>query len=185
GNLSTYGPRYLVLCALGLSMLAGAALHAMLMRGSLLQGAAIVTYVAIIGSMVAASYPLLAPRHTYNGAKRFAQLISEVTEPESLIIVMDDHRFIEYYARRQTLQHPIGDADATAVWVQTVRSAIERGPVYLAESGLSYDPGLIVRRAIADNFTATLVGERISEDFHHAEGRRRLYEAHLWRLAPR
>jgi len=185
GNLSTYGPRYLVFCALGLSMLAGAALHAMLMRRRLLQVAAIVAYVAIIGSMVAASYPLLAPRHTYNGAKRFAQLISEVTEPESIIIVMDDRRFVEYYAGRRTLQHPIGDPAATAAWVQTVRGAIERGPVYLAQSGLSYDPGLIVRRALAENFTASVVGTRTSEDFHNAEGRRQLYEAHLWRLAPR
>lgn len=74
GNLSTYGPRYLVLCALGLSMLAGAALHFMLTRRRLLQVAAVAAYVCIVGSMVAASYPLLAPRHRYNGAKRFAQL---------------------------------------------------------------------------------------------------------------
>jgi hypothetical protein len=60
GNLSTYGPRYLVFCALSLSMLAGAALHAMLMRGRLLQVAAITAYVAIIGALVAAAYPLLA-----------------------------------------------------------------------------------------------------------------------------
>jgi len=185
GNLSTYGPRYLVLCALGLSMLAGAALHFMLTHQRLLQVAAVATYVGIVGSMVAASYPLLAPRHAYNGAKRFAQLIAEVTEPASVIIVMDDSRFVEYYAHRATLQHPIGDRAATAVWVDTVRHTIERRPVYLAESGLSYDPGLVVRRAIDANFTKTLVGTRTSEDYHHAESRLQFYEAHLWRLTSR
>ncbi|MCW5890276.1 MAG: hypothetical protein KIT14_06960 [bacterium] len=185
GNLSTYGPRYLVLCTLGLAMLAGAALHAMLARGTFLRWTAIATYVTSIAWMIAVSYPLLAPRHTYNGAKRYAQLIAEVTEPDSTIIVMDDHRFVEYYARRETLQHPIGDPAATANWVQTVRDTMARGPVYLAESGLSYDPGALVRKAIDDNFTMTLVGTRLTEDFHHAEGRRRVYEASLWRLEPR
>ncbi len=185
GNLSTYGPRYLVFCALGLSMLAGAAVHAMLTSERLLQVAGTMSYLAMIAWMVAVSHPLLAPRHTYNGAKRYAQLIAEVTEPESVIIVMDDRRFVEYYARRRTLQHPIGDPAATAAWVETVRRAMEQGPVYLAESGLTYDPGRIVRRAIDENFTATVVGTRLSEDFHNAEGRRQVYEGHLWRLAPR
>lgn len=67
----------------------------------------------------------------------------------------------------------------------TVRDAIARGPVYLAESGLSYDPGRIVQRAIGEHFTTTLVGQRTTEDFHNAERRRQEYEGHLWRLAPR
>lgn len=185
GNLSTYGPRYLVLCALGLAMLAGAALRAMLGRGRFLRFTAIATYAASLAWMLVVSYPLLAPRHAYNGAKRYAQLVAEVTEPHSTIIVMDDARFVEYYARRTTLQHPIGDPEATAAWVRIVRDAMARGPVYLTESGLSYDPGLLVRKAIEDHFTLTLVGTRRTEDFHHAEGRRREYDASLWRLAPR
>ncbi|MEO8605159.1 MAG: hypothetical protein ABI629_21505 [bacterium] len=47
-------------------------------------------------AIIAASYPLLAPRHTYNGARRSAQLIAQAPEPESVIIVMDDSRFVEY-----------------------------------------------------------------------------------------
>jgi hypothetical protein len=185
GNLSTYGPRYLVLCALGLSMLAGAGFHFLLTRPRPMPLAAAVVYVAVVAAMVAAAHPLLAPRHAYNGAKRFAQLIAEVTEPDSVIIVMDDSRFVEYYARRATLQHPIGDRAATAAWADTVRATLARRPVYLAQSGLSYDPGGIVRAAIDANFTRTLVGTRASEDYHHAERRLQVYDARLWRLTPR
>jgi len=185
GNLSTYGPRYLVLCALGLCILAAVAFHFLLTRRMLVRMAATAAYGFIVGSMVAVSYPLLAPRHTYNGAKRFAQMIAEVTEPASVIIVMDDSRFVEYYAHRATLGHPIGDRAATQAWVDNVRQALDRGPVYLAESGLSYDPGHIVQQAIAANFSLTLAGKRTTEDYHHAERRLQLYEGHLWRLAPK
>jgi hypothetical protein len=146
------------------------------------RAAAVILYSLIVGSMIAVSYPQLAARHAYNGAKRYAQMVAERTPPESLIIVMDDSRFVEYYARRATLGHPIGDRAATDAWVSSVREALERGPVYLTESGESYDPGGIVRRAIDANFSRELVGTRTTENYHHAEGGLRLYEGHLWRL---
>ncbi|MEO8605701.1 MAG: hypothetical protein ABI629_24240, partial [bacterium] len=185
GNLSTYGPRYLVLCVLGLCMLAGAAFDFLLGRGPALRIAAVAAYAVAIGVMLAASYPLLAPRHTYNGAKRFAQLIAQATEPESVIIVMDDSRFVEYYAHRTTLQHPIGDRVATQAWIDTLRETLTRRPVYLAASGLFYDPGDIVEQAIDANFTRTVVGSCPTEDYHHAEGRLKTYDGHLWRLTPK
>jgi hypothetical protein len=82
-------------------------------------------------------------------------------------------------SHRATLQHPIGDRAATALWIETVRHPMKRGPVYLAQSGLSYDPGRIVQQAIDANFTRTLVGTRTSEDYHHAEDRLAFHEAHL------
>lgn len=182
GNLSTYGPRYLVFSALGLCMLAAVGFHFLLTHTPPLQLAALAAYVAAVGWMIGVSYPLLAPRHAYNGAKRYALWVGTATEPSSLIIVMDDSRFIEYYARRATLGHPIGDPAGTAAWVERVRDALQRSPVYLTQSGLFYDPGRIVRQAIDANFTRTLVGTRPSEDYHHAEGRLRTYEASLWRL---
>jgi hypothetical protein len=69
--------------------------------------------------------------------------------------------------------------------VQTVRDTLAHRPVYLAESGLSYDPRGIVREAIDANFLRTLVGTRLSEDYHHAERGLQVYEARLWRLTPR
>jgi hypothetical protein len=185
GNLSTYGPRYLVVGTLGLSMLAGVAFDFLLTCRMPVRVLSLALYAFIIGSMIAVSYPQLAARHTYNGAKRYAQMVAEVTEPASLIIVMDDSRFVQYYARRATLGHPIGDRAATEAWIGKVRQALERGPVYLTESGLSYDPGYIVQLAIDANFSLTLVGTRTSEDYHQAEGGLRWYEGHLWRLTAR
>lgn len=185
GNLSTYGPRYLVVCTLGLSMLAGVAFDFLSRRPMPVRVPSLALYAFIIGSMIAVSYPQLAARHTYNGAKRYAQMVAELTEPESLIIVMDDARFIQYYAGRATMAHPIGDRAATQEWIASVREALERGPVYVTESGLSYDPGYIVQQAMDANFSLTLVGTRTSEDYHHAERGLRPYEAHLWRLTAR
>ncbi len=185
GNLSTYGPRYLVLVAFGVCILAGVAFHVLLGGGPVARVAAAVAFACVVGSQVALSLPLLAPRHAYNGAKQCALMIAAVTEPGSVIITMDDRRFVEYYARRATLQHPIGDRAATDAWIDVVRQALNRGPVYLTESGLSYDPRRLVRRALRANFAFTLAGKRVCEDYHHAERRLQRYQGHLWRLTPR
>ena len=185
GSLSTYGPRYLSLAALGLAILAGAAFEWLLTQRPAVRATGLLAYGLTIAAMLAAALPLLEPRRTYNGAKRYALFVAEATEPDSLIVVTDDSRFIEYYARRATRGHPIGDADATAAWVRALAEEARQRPVYLTESGLAYDPGRIVQRALDDTFTRQLIGTRSTEDYHHAEGRRRVYEGHLWRLVPR
>ncbi len=185
GSLTTYGPRYLALGALGLSMFAGAAFQFALRDAAQTRAATLSAYALSIALMLWASYPLLASRHAYNGAKRFAQFVADATEPDSLSIVMDDSRFIEYYARRATLGHPIGGRDANIDWAQRVAQESARRPVYLTNSGLTYDPGGVARQALLDHFTWTLIGTVATEDYHHAEGRLRPYDGHLWRLTPR
>ncbi len=185
GSLSTYGPRYLALGALGFSMLAGATYHFLLGQPPPLRLAAMAAYGMTVAAMVWASYPLLEPRRTFNGAKRFAHFIAEVTEPDSLIIVMDDSRFVEYYARRATRGHPIGDPAATAAWARALAQEARRRPVYLTDSGLTYDSERTAARALDDAFTRVLVGTHATEDYHHAERRLQFYQGHLWRLVPR
>jgi hypothetical protein len=179
GSLTTYGPRYLALCALGLSMFAGAAFH-FLSRAT--RAAGIVAYALTVVVMLAAAHPLLAPRRDFNGPKHFAQFIAEVTEPNSLVIVMDESRFVEYYAHRATLGHPIGDRTAIDAWASALRHESQRRALYLTDSGLTYDPGQLVRQALDQRFTRVLIGTRPTEDYHHAERQRRPYDGHLWRL---
>ncbi|MDX2170517.1 MAG: hypothetical protein SF182_25820 [Deltaproteobacteria bacterium] len=181
GALTTYGPRYLALCALGLAMFAGAAFD-FLLRTPGARVASAACYALTLAAMLAAAHPLLAERRSYNGPKRYAQLIADQTEPDSLILVMDDSRFVEYYARRATLGHPIGDRAAIDAWVRQVVRESERRPVYLTDSGLMYDPGHLVRRALDQHFTFVLVATQPTEDYHHAEGLLRPYQGHLWRL---
>lgn len=185
GSLSTYGPRYLAFAALGLAMLAGATYRALLAQRMPLRGVALAAYALTLAAMLAVSYPLLEPRRTYNGPKGYALFVAEAAEPDSLIVVMDDSRFIEYYAHRATLGHPIGDAAATAEWVRALAAEARRRPVYLTDSGLAYDPRGLVRRALDETFTWVLVGTRPTEDYHHAERGLQVHEGHLWRLLPR
>lgn len=184
GSLTTYGPRYLALCALGLSMFAGATFHH-LVRLAATRPIGLVAYALTLAVMLAAARPLLVARQAFNGPKRFAQFIAEVTEPDSLILATDESRFVEYYARRATRGHPIGDRDAIDTWADALVAESARRPVYLIDSGLAYDPGRLVRRAIDERFTRVLIGTRPSEDYHHAEGRLRPYDGHLWRLVPK
>jgi hypothetical protein len=185
GNLDTYGPRYLAFCALGLAMLAGVAVCHLVRRGGWVRIGAIATCVLTLSWMFVASYPLLAPRRVYNGAKRFALLVAETTEPESAIIVMDDRRFIQYYARRETIGHPIDDPPATEIWIEELKTRLERQPVYLVSSGLSYDDSRTVERALEANFTFLLVGEGLAEDFHAADRKLAFYDGKIFLLRPK
>jgi hypothetical protein len=95
---------------------------------------------------------------------------------------MDDSRFVAYYAQRATLDHPIGDRAAIDAWANALLRESERRALYLTDSGLTYDPEGLVREALDQRFTRVLIGTRSTEDYHHAEGRLRPYEGHLWRL---
>jgi hypothetical protein len=181
GALNTYGPRYLALCALGLSMFAGAAFHQLTCLAAT-RTLGLVAYAMTLAVMLAAARPLLVARRDFNGPKRYAQYLAEVTEPNSLIIVTDESRFIEYYAHRAVLDHPIGNREAIDAWANGLVRESERRAVYLTDSGLSYDPGRLVRQALDQRFTRVLIGTRPTEDYHHAERQLRPYDGHLWRL---
>lgn len=143
----------------------------------------ILTLLYFMSSMLIFMYPVLSFRHSYNGEKEFALFVRNSTEEDSLIITMDDSPFIQFYGRRKTLGHPIGDQQKTDEWINELKTKLKNGvPVYLSESGLSYDFGQIVQKAVLENFHLSFVGSKLTEDYHHNEIRLGKYEQKLFKL---
>jgi len=134
-------------------------------------------------------YPLAKDRHNYSGPKEYALWLGQRTEPSALVIVMDDSVFVRYYGHRRTVDHPQGSVELAEEWAGEVKGHLRAGvPVYLMESGLSYDPGQIIRETIFRHFHLIYMGAHLTEDYHD-NGKsflqRTVYEQQLFRLLER
>ena len=131
--------------------------------------------------------PVLAARHEWVGGKRLAEYVAANTPDDALILVMDDAPFIEYYAARATIGHPIDDQPATDAFCRDLLERIRRGtPVYAVQSALQYDRSNIFRRTFPRYFDLRTVGQSDWEAYHDAnfslESRS---QAMVWRVVPR
>jgi len=180
GNIETYTSRHLDIVIIPAYILAAYALAALRAKEKLFADAIIIYFVV---SMFIFMYPMLKFRHTYNGAKRFAQYVRIKTEPNALIITMDDAAFIEYYGMRKAIPHPIDDAPATLAFVKKINGYLEKGmPVYLTQSGLSYDRKDIFINCFVPHFKIKTVGSKLSEDYHRPELKLDTYDQKLYEL---
>jgi hypothetical protein len=122
-------------------------------------------------------------RHRFSGGKEYALWLDGRIEPDALVVAMDYGVFVEYYAGRRVASHPQGPADAILSWAAGLLDEIDAGtPVYMMESGFSYDPDGIVRRTVMSRFEVTPVGSQLTEDYHKASLQRRVHRNRLFRL---
>ncbi|OGW75728.1 MAG: hypothetical protein A2Z72_03425 [Omnitrophica bacterium RBG_13_46_9] len=145
---------------------------------------AIVLYFTL--SMFLVMYPMLKFRHTYNGEKRYALFVRDKTEPNAIIITMDDSAFIEYYADRRTTPHPIDDAGKMIEFMKKIRSYVRKGiPVYVTGSAFSYDHKKTFRKVFDLSFDMESIGSLLAEDYHRPEVQFTKYNEELLKLAPK
>jgi hypothetical protein len=128
-------------------------------------------------------HPMLVFRHYYNGEKQFALYAKEKTEDNAIIIAMDDSPFIDYYGNRKAIGHPVGDIRQLDDFINIIKGYLKDGrPVYLIESGLRYDPDGFLEIALKRNFSISIVGEKLSEDYHRPELKLQTYHQRLFKL---
>ncbi|MFA5146924.1 MAG: glycosyltransferase family 39 protein [Candidatus Omnitrophota bacterium] len=183
GNIETFTLRYLDIVIIPVYI--GVAYYMSELRvKERLAADAIMAYFVI--SMFVMMHPMLEFRHSYNGEKRYALFVRDNTPADAVIITMDDSAFIEYYAGRKTVTHPIDDIRKTADFVKEMKGYLAKGvPLYMTGSALSYDHKKIFSRIFDANFYVHLVGSRLSEDYHRPEIRFFRYKQGLFKVTPK
>lgn len=195
-NLAQYSPRFLIepLAVAGLLVAAGT--HALLARWKIAYPAAIAA-LALVPYVLPLQSPtiwnVIAYRHHRIGNEVVGEWIARETPADAVVIAMDDAPFVQYYGQRATLSHPVPDPSDPAMAEEEVRAfarqvydLLEAGrPVYLLKTGLTYDPGGYVNRALGSIATLEEVARMESEDYHHNSIRSGRYEQVIFRLRPR
>lgn len=183
GNINSYVARYLDLPIIAVYVFAGYALSELYKTYKI---AALSITIYCVLCMFIFMLPMLEFRHRYNGAKQFALYVKEKTKDNAIVIAMDDGPFIEYYGHRRTLGHPIGDTLKINNLVGDINKYLKKEvPVYLIESGLAYDPGMLFKNALFGNFNVSIVGEKLTEDYHRPDAGLRLYYEKLFKIEPK
>ncbi len=181
GNVASFAPRFYCILFPVLALFMALALHR-IQRSSRLAALALLAW--LVFDMAAVAHPVVRDRHRFSGGKEYALWLDGRIEPDALVIAMDYGVFIEYYAGRRVVSHPQGSASAVRSWAAGVLEEIDAGtPVYMMESGFSYDPDEIVRRTVMSQFEVTPVGSHLTEDYHKASLQRRVHRNRLFRLA--
>jgi hypothetical protein len=180
GNVASFAPRFYCSLFPVLALFMALALHR-IQRSSRLAALALLSW--LVFDMAVVAYPIVRDRHRFSGGKEYALWLDRRIEPDALVIAMDYGVFVEYYAGRRVTSHPQGPAAAVLAWSAGVLEEIDAGtPVYMMESGFSYDPDEIVRRVVMSQFEVTPVGSHLSEDYHKASLQRRVHRNQLFRL---
>jgi hypothetical protein len=143
GTLPAMSDRYLLLVLVPLSTLPASAVDALAARfRSVAASRAVAAVAAALVCLpgIAAARPALEARSVITGPKNLARIAGSVTEPDAVILAMDEAPFLEYYGRRRTLPHPIGPPAEMAAFVQGVKERVDRGEhVYVVLTALLYD----------------------------------------------
>jgi len=183
GNMSSYVARYLDVVVIAEYVFASYALSGLYAKDKPI-AFALAAY--FIMSMLFFIGPPLAFRHRYNGEKQFALYVKQKTEHNAFIIAMDDSAFIDYYAKRKVLNHPIEDTQKTDDLVKTISGYLKNGiPVYALESSFTHDPGRIYKNALFNNFNILVIGQKLCEDYHKADSQWRTFDQKLFKITLR
>jgi Dolichyl-phosphate-mannose-protein mannosyltransferase len=174
-------PRYLDMCVIAGYVFVAYALADLAVNNKIIAHSIFIYFVL---SMLIFMAPMLNFRHTYNGPKQFALYINKNTENNAIIIAMDDAPFIEYYGKRATLKHPIDDPEKTDVFLKSIAARLQSGgAVYLVSDGLKYDYRGIFQKAFFEDFKLTLVGRKLTENYHRTEHGFAFYSGRLYRVS--
>jgi hypothetical protein len=142
GNIISTSPRFVIPALAVPVMLSAAALDWIGSKWGHI--AAAIVLAVLVGWMMSNVYPVLEYRSKHCGPCEFSKKIGELTEPNAVIIAMDESQHYEYYAKRATMGHPSGSSLADPAKIKdsldTIESLLRNGtPVYATTQGLSYD----------------------------------------------
>ena len=189
GNVSSYGPRYLLVPLVPLVILGGVggdriAGH---VQSASLRGVAVAGILLLVcGLGIADAYLLIRFRSNYCGPKRMAEFVRERTEPDAIILTMDESVFIEYYAKRKVLTHPVNEEEPNRKFVEEVLALARSGKtVYVNSTAFSYDYQRHFQRLVLENFHVLPVGEVLDEDYHRPEIHLATFPNRLFRIVPK
>jgi hypothetical protein len=186
GNISSSGPRYLVIAWLPLIAAQGFLLGSA--RGRLFVFGALWAALTSLG-FLERSLPALEFRHTHALQVDFARWIADRTPPDALILAIDEDIFIRAYGHRETLRRPI-TCDPSVVerfFDEQIEPLLRRGRgVYIISTGIfSYDECEVFRKGLARRYELDLIGRKRNEDWHHAFSRLHILKEGLYQLRRR
>lgn len=141
----------------------------------------------IVGAvMLKPIYPTLVDRHQKQYQVDFARYVAEVTEPGSIVITQDEGIFLAYYTSRETLVPPFRcTAGEWEEFFSRLNAILKSGRrVYLAATGLTYDPCLILRNFIEQNLLLQQVGMQLNENWHTDIVTRHLFKEKIFLIIP-
>ncbi len=186
GNVSSAGPRYLVIAWLPLLAAQGFLLGSA--RGRLF----IFSFLWVVLTSLAGldrSLPALEFRHRYALQVDFGRWVASRTPSDALVLAIDEDIFIRTYAGRETLRPPITD-DPLAMerfFDEQLDPLLKAGrPVYIISTCLySYDEKRIFRNGLKRRYELDFVGRKLNEDWHHAFSRLDIFKEGLFRIRRR
>ena len=165
-NLSgTVSPRHLIPLLIPVYIYIATALEWVKSKNKLV---AAVIIVILVLAMLIPVYPILEFRTQYCGPKEFAYYVQQNTEPDSVVIAVDEWIHLKYYANRTTLTHTQDGNDTKILeFLDRIDNYLDNNtPVYIVETGFSYDPGQKIQKSIVTNYNLTLIGSHLNEDYH-------------------
>ena len=181
GNISLYCPRYLDMVVIPVYVFAGYALSGLLVKDKLI-AYSIVIYCMV--EMFGFLYPVLAYRHRYNGEKQLALFVKEKTEKDAIIYGVDHDPFIQYYGGCKTVEDGVYHINNSREFIARIKSYLQRGiPFYILEKSMGYPSNRIHKKALEENLKLTLIGEKLTEDYHKVEARLALFNERLVRVS--
>lgn len=182
GNLRGNEPRFLSDALVVLIILMAAGCY-VIYHNNKIAGALLV--IALVVMMFIKIYPIIEYRHDYSGQKEFALWVASIAEPNSIFITTDEGFFYEFYTGRKFIGHYYSGSDEEIEsFMSVLLTSLQKGvPVYMAESGIGYDPDGRFRKALIDNFDIYLVGSKTNEGYSQNTLQFQLYEEKLFKLA--
>jgi hypothetical protein len=189
GNVSSYAPRYLIYTVVPLTIIAGigaGSLIGKLPRTGMQAAACLILAALICGTGIYNAYPLIAFRKDYCGPKRMAQFVGASTEPDALVVTMDESVFIDYYGKRKVMGHPVADYSENRTFVENLRRmALSGKKIYVNSTAFSYDYQRHFETFMLGNFDFKIVGEVQDEDYHRPELSFAIFTNRLFRVFPK
>jgi hypothetical protein len=167
GNLNAFAIRYLVIAWIPLLIAEGYLLGFLKGKGFYLS-LFVFLVVAVAGFVKSA--PALAFRHNYALQVDFARWVAKKTEPDAVIIAVDEGIMIEFYGKRTILERPVA-CDKNTVndfFNNKIDPMLNRGRnIYIISSAIvSYYCG-IFEEELSRHYDLILIGSRYNEDWHH------------------
>ena len=135
-------------------------------------------------------FPVFMFRHRNAPLVEFSRWVNTMTEPNAVLIVSDERKFIEYYGGRKAVHNPCGiyfvNKQALGEFKQWLDGQLQNHiPVYITGSGLvSGDISHEFRDLIQDHYSLKFIGRQLAEDWHRGETKLCIGQESLYKLAP-
>lgn len=190
GNLSSLSPRFLIIGLIPMVISAGYAFSELAQVSRVVRMFTLLLFFVTLLCLFDGLLPTLEFRHRYNLQKDFGSWVAGKTEKNAIIMAMDESIFIEYYAKRKTLDYPVvpitcNEGVAGSFIFEHISKNLMRGiPVYLVSSGLAYDINLCrtIFQLLHRYFILEPLGCHVNEDWHHSCIGLELYKDCLYRI---